>query len=228
LEGRFLIKVGLAKGPLLARMRVHRRNPVCPLNVDSCRFRAPLRRAGIRPFEASKAVVGNSLGGDEVTTAGDRQPCACPEGTVPNSQSAVVAIEAIQARDARAKARGVMLASGRRLRRDSDRLPGAASEAKTHGARPIGMTLSGPGGAQEYGCATSWRMAGRASACRSAARGVVAGCNRAAAALDVATARPCLLLASVQYKLSKMKTNRGELRQGRYQWRSRAERTQTD
>jgi hypothetical protein len=53
--------------------------------------------------------------------------------------------------------------------------------------------------------------------------------DRTAAALDAVTARSCLLLASVQYKLSEMKTNRGELRrQGRYQWRSRAERTQID
>ncbi len=50
-------------------------------------------------------------------------------------------------------------------------------------------------------------------------------CNRAAAALDAVTASLCGLLASVQHKLSEMKANRDELRQGRHQWRSRAERT---
>jgi hypothetical protein len=53
-------------------------------------------------------------------------------------------------------------------------------------------------------------------------------CNLAAAAFDAVTARFRGLLASVQYKLSEMKTNRGELRQGRYQWRSGAERTLID
>jgi len=50
-------------------------------------------------------------------------------------------------------------------------------------------------------------------------------CNRAAAALDAVTASFCGLLAGVQNKLSEMKANRDELRQGRDQWRSRAERT---
>jgi chromosome condensin MukBEF ATPase and DNA-binding subunit MukB len=49
--------------------------------------------------------------------------------------------------------------------------------------------------------------------------------NRAAAALDAVTASLCGLLASAQNKLSEMKANRNELRQGRHQWRSRAERT---
>jgi hypothetical protein len=53
-------------------------------------------------------------------------------------------------------------------------------------------------------------------------------CNRAAAALDVVTASLCALVADVQHKLSEMKANRGELRQGRHQWRSRAEHTQID
>jgi hypothetical protein len=42
------------------------------------------------------------------------------------------------------------------------------------------------------------------------------------------TASFCGLLADVQNKLSEMKANRGKLRQGRYQWRSRAERTLID
>lgn len=45
--------------------------------------------------------------------------------------------------------------------------------------------------------------------------------NRAAAALDVVTASFCRLLADGQNKLSEMKA----LRQGRHQWRRRAERT---
>jgi chromosome condensin MukBEF ATPase and DNA-binding subunit MukB len=49
--------------------------------------------------------------------------------------------------------------------------------------------------------------------------------TRAAAALDAVTASLCGLLAGVQNKLSEMKANRDELRQGRHQWRSRAERT---
>jgi uncharacterized coiled-coil DUF342 family protein len=53
-------------------------------------------------------------------------------------------------------------------------------------------------------------------------------CNRAAAALDAVTASFCRLLAGLQNKLSEMKANRDELRQGRRQWRSRAERTLTD
>jgi hypothetical protein len=52
--------------------------------------------------------------------------------------------------------------------------------------------------------------------------------RRAAAALDVVTASFCLLLAGVQNKLSEMKANREELRQGRDRWRSRAERTLID
>jgi argininosuccinate lyase len=52
--------------------------------------------------------------------------------------------------------------------------------------------------------------------------------NRAAAALDSVTASFCRLLADVQNKRVEMKANRGELRQGRYQWRSRAEGTQID
>ena len=52
--------------------------------------------------------------------------------------------------------------------------------------------------------------------------------NRAAAALDTVTASFCRLLAGVQNKFSEIKANRDELRQGRYQWRSRAERTQID
>jgi argininosuccinate lyase len=52
--------------------------------------------------------------------------------------------------------------------------------------------------------------------------------NRAAGALNVVTARFRSLLAGVQNKLSEMKANRGELRQGRHQWRSRAERTLID
>jgi chromosome condensin MukBEF ATPase and DNA-binding subunit MukB len=53
-------------------------------------------------------------------------------------------------------------------------------------------------------------------------------CNRAAAALDAVTASLSGLLAGVQHKLSEMKANRDELRQGRGQWRSRAERTLID
>ena len=49
--------------------------------------------------------------------------------------------------------------------------------------------------------------------------------NRAAEALDAVTASFCGLLASVLSKLSEMKANWGALRQGRHQWRSRAERT---
>jgi chromosome condensin MukBEF ATPase and DNA-binding subunit MukB len=52
--------------------------------------------------------------------------------------------------------------------------------------------------------------------------------NRAAVALDAVTASLCALLAGVQSKLSEMKVNRDELRQGRRQWRSRAERTLID
>jgi hypothetical protein len=36
------------------------------------------------------------------------------------------------------------------------------------------------------------------------------------------------ILAGVQNELSEMKANRNELRQGRHQWRSRAERTLID
>jgi len=46
-------------------------------------------------------------------------------------------------------------------------------------------------------------------------------CNQAAPALDGVTARFGDLLADVQNKLSEMKANRGELRQGRHQWRRR-------
>jgi chromosome condensin MukBEF ATPase and DNA-binding subunit MukB len=53
-------------------------------------------------------------------------------------------------------------------------------------------------------------------------------CNRAAAALNVVTARFRSLLGDLQSKLSEMKANRDELRQGRHQWRSRAERTPID
>jgi hypothetical protein len=53
-------------------------------------------------------------------------------------------------------------------------------------------------------------------------------CNRAAAVLDAVTASFCGLLVDVQNKLSEMKANRDELRQGRRQWRSRAERTLID
>jgi hypothetical protein len=53
-------------------------------------------------------------------------------------------------------------------------------------------------------------------------------CDRAAAALDAVTASFCGLLADVRNKLSEMKSNRDELRQGRRQWRSRAERTLMD
>jgi hypothetical protein len=52
--------------------------------------------------------------------------------------------------------------------------------------------------------------------------------TRAAAALDAVTSSFCGLLAGVQNKLSEMKANRDELRQGRHQWRSRAERTLID
>ena len=53
-------------------------------------------------------------------------------------------------------------------------------------------------------------------------------CNRAATTLDAVTASLCGLLAGVQHRLSEMKANRDELRQGRHQWRSRAERTLID
>ena len=53
-------------------------------------------------------------------------------------------------------------------------------------------------------------------------------CNRAAAVLDSVTASFWGLLADVQNKLSEMKANRDKLRQGRRQWRSRAERTLID
>jgi hypothetical protein len=53
-------------------------------------------------------------------------------------------------------------------------------------------------------------------------------CSRAAAALDSVTASFCHLLADVQNKLVEMKANRGAPRQGRHQWRSRAERTLSD
>jgi hypothetical protein len=52
--------------------------------------------------------------------------------------------------------------------------------------------------------------------------------NRAAAALDAATGIFCGLLADVQNKLAEMKANRDELRQGRDQCRSRAERLLID
>jgi hypothetical protein len=52
--------------------------------------------------------------------------------------------------------------------------------------------------------------------------------NRAAAALDSVTASLCGLLAGVQHRLSEMKANRDELRQGRHQWSRRAERTLID
>ncbi len=52
--------------------------------------------------------------------------------------------------------------------------------------------------------------------------------NRAAAALHAVTASLCRLLAGVQNKLVEMKANRDVLRQGRHQWRSRAERTLID
>jgi hypothetical protein len=52
--------------------------------------------------------------------------------------------------------------------------------------------------------------------------------SRAAAALDAVTASLCGLLASAQNKLSEIKAIRDELRQGRHQWRSRAERTLID
>jgi hypothetical protein len=41
-------------------------------------------------------------------------------------------------------------------------------------------------------------------------------CNRAAAALDAVTASLCAKLADLQNKLSEMKANRDELRQGRH------------
>jgi uncharacterized coiled-coil DUF342 family protein len=53
-------------------------------------------------------------------------------------------------------------------------------------------------------------------------------CNRAAAALDAATASLGGLVAGVQNKLSEIKANRDELRQGRRQWRSKGERTLVD
>jgi hypothetical protein len=52
--------------------------------------------------------------------------------------------------------------------------------------------------------------------------------NRAAAVLDAATAGFHRLFADAQNKLSEMKANRGELRQGPDQWRSRAERALID
>jgi chromosome condensin MukBEF ATPase and DNA-binding subunit MukB len=52
--------------------------------------------------------------------------------------------------------------------------------------------------------------------------------NGVTAALDAVTASFCGLLADVQNKLSEMKANRVELRQGRHQWRSRAGRTLID
>ena len=53
-------------------------------------------------------------------------------------------------------------------------------------------------------------------------------CNRAAAALDAVTARFRALLANVQNRLSDMRANRDELRQGCDQWRSRVERILID
>jgi hypothetical protein len=53
-------------------------------------------------------------------------------------------------------------------------------------------------------------------------------CNRAAATLDIVAAGLRGVLAGMQNKLSEMKANRGERRQGRHQWRSRAERTLID
>ena len=53
-------------------------------------------------------------------------------------------------------------------------------------------------------------------------------CNRVAAEVDAVTTSLCGLLADVQNKLSEMKANRDKLRQGRHQWRSRAERTLID
>ena len=53
-------------------------------------------------------------------------------------------------------------------------------------------------------------------------------CNRAAAALDAVTASLRGLLADVEKKLFEMKANWGVLRQGRHQWRSRAERILID
>jgi hypothetical protein len=52
--------------------------------------------------------------------------------------------------------------------------------------------------------------------------------NRADAALDAVTASLCGLVAGMQHKLSEMKANPDVLRQGRHQWRSRAERTRID
>jgi hypothetical protein len=52
--------------------------------------------------------------------------------------------------------------------------------------------------------------------------------SRAATALDAVTASFYGLLADMQNKLSEMKVNRDELRRGRDQWRSRAERTLVD
>jgi hypothetical protein len=52
--------------------------------------------------------------------------------------------------------------------------------------------------------------------------------NRAAATLDAVSASFCGLLADVRNKLVEMKANRDVLRQGRHQWRSRAERTLID
>ena len=77
-------------------------------------------------------------------------------------------------------------------------------------ARPAkgepGRTASGP---------RRMAMAGRASACGSAAGRGGGGLTWAAAALDAVTASLCGLLASVQHKQSEMKANRDELRQGR-------------
>ncbi len=67
-------------------------------------------------------------------------------------------------------------------------------------------------------------MAGRASACGSAAGAWWRWWNRAATALDAVTASFCRLLADVQRNLSEMKANR----QGRRHSRSRAERTLID
>jgi argininosuccinate lyase len=52
--------------------------------------------------------------------------------------------------------------------------------------------------------------------------------NRAAAALDAVAASFCRLLADARNKLAEVKANREELRQGRHQWRRRAERTLID
>ena len=52
--------------------------------------------------------------------------------------------------------------------------------------------------------------------------------RRATAALDAVTASFCGLLGDMQDKLAEMSANRNELRQGRDQWRSRAERILMD